>query len=67
MKNVGEQKTSLRRLAPLALDFAIIEFDYENDVFLVQLSEPKTNSLTQFNAWKNQNYPALTEDKFVIN
>lgn len=67
LKNIGEQKTALRRLTPLTLAFATIEFDYENDLFLVRLLEPKEESRIQFNSWKNQNYPALTEDKFVFN
>lgn len=67
LKNIGLQKTTLRRLAPLTLAFATIEFDYTNDIFLVRLLEPKEESQIQFNSWIDQNYPALTEDKFVIN
>ena len=67
LKNIGLQKTTLRRLTPLTLAFATIEFDYTNDIFLVRLLEPKEESQIQFNSWKEQNYPALTEDKFVIN
>lgn len=67
LKNVGEQKTALRRLTPLTLDFATIEFDYENDLFLVRLLDPKEENKIQFNSWKDQNYPALMEDKFIFN
>jgi len=67
LKNIGEQKTALRRLTPLTLAFATIEFDYENDVFLVRLLDPKEESKIQFTTWKDQNYPALTEGKFVFN
>lgn len=67
LKNTGEQKTALRRLTPLTLTFATIEFDYENDLFLVRLLDPKEENQIQFNSWKDQNYPALTEDKFVFN
>ncbi len=67
LKNIGEQKTALRRLTPLTLAFATIEFDYENDLFLVRLLDPKEESKIQFNSWKDQNYPALTENKFIFN
>lgn len=67
LKNIGEQKTALRRLTPLTLAFATIEFDYENDLFLVRLLDPKEESQVEFNSWKDQNYPALTEDKFTFN
>lgn len=67
IKSVGEQKTALRRLTPLSLGFAVIEFDYEDDMFLVQLTEPKEESKTQFNSWRNLTYPALGDDKFIFN
>lgn len=67
LKNVGEQKTALRRITPLTLPFGIITFDYGNDIFLVHLLDPKTDSKTKFDAWRLQNYPALTENKFVFN
>ena len=67
LKNIGLQKTTLRRLTPLTLTFATIEFDYTNDIFLVRLLDPKEESQIQFNSWIDQNYPALTEDKFIFN
>lgn len=66
IKILGEQKTALRRLTPLTLPFAVISFDYENDMFIVLLSDPKDRSKIQFTAWRDQNYSALTEDKFVF-
>ncbi|MFH0772746.1 MAG: hypothetical protein V1922_00320, partial [bacterium] len=67
INNIGEQKTTLRRLTPLTLSFATVEFDYENDMFLVHLSEPKEENKVKFNVWKEQNYPSLTESKFAFN
>jgi len=63
---IGEQKTNLRKQIPLTLSFATIEFDYKNDLFLVTLLSPTEESKTQFNSWREQNYPALTEDKFTF-
>lgn len=67
VQNVGEQKTALRRLTPLVLPFGTIEFDYENDNFLLQLIGSKEEFVPQFEVWRNENYPALTDDKFIIN
>lgn len=67
VKNLGEQKTALRRLTPLTLSFAQIEFDYGNDQFKVTLTEPKDVSRAQFDSWRDQNYPSLTGDKFIFN
>ena len=66
IQSVGEQKTALRRLTPLFLDFAVVEFDYENDVFLVQLLDPIDVSRIQFSTWKTQTYPALLDNQFII-
>ena len=67
LKAIGEQKTALRRLTPLTLPFGTIEFDYTNDIFLIQLSKQNDQSFQLFSAWREQNYPALTNDKFQIN
>lgn len=67
LKTVGEQKTALRRLTPLTLPYATIEFDYENDIFLVLLDGQNEQSRQLFLAWLQKNYPSLTEDKFIFN
>lgn len=66
LKAIGVQKTALRRLTPLTLPFGTIEFDYENDIFLVQLSKQNEQSPQLFTAWREQNYPSLTQDKFAF-
>ena len=66
LKAIGEQKTALRRLTPLTLPFGTIEFDYENDIFLVQISKQNGQSSQLFTTWLQQNYPALTQDKFAF-
>jgi hypothetical protein len=67
LKSIGEEKTALRRLTPLFLDFAVIEFDYENDKFLVQILDPIEENKTQFTSWRTQTYPALLDAQFSIN
>lgn len=66
LRTVGEQKTALRRLIPLTLPFGTIEFDYENDIFLVRLTNQSEEIRQEFALWREQNYPALTQDKFAF-
>ncbi len=66
IKDVGSQKTALRKQTPLTLSFGTITFDYGNDIFNVKLIEPTDLNKTRFIAWLNDNYPALTIDKFAF-
>lgn len=66
LRAVGEQKTALRRLTPLTLPFGTIEFDYENDIFLVRLTNQSEAVQQEFTLWREENYPALTQDKFAF-
>lgn len=66
LRMIGEQKTALRRLTPLTLPFGTIEFDYENDIFLVRLTNQSEEVQQQFSVWREQNYPALTQDRFAF-
>lgn len=66
LRTIGEQKTALRRITPLTLPFGTIEFDYENDIFLVRLTNQSETVQQEFTLWREQNYPALTQDKFAF-
>jgi len=66
LKTIGEQKTALRRLTPLSLPFGVIEFDYENDMFVIQFNESNDENRQLFTTWREENYPALTQDKFAF-
>lgn len=66
LRMIGEQKTALRRLTPLTLPFGTIEFDYENDLFLVRLSSQSEEAQQQFAIWREENYPALAQDRFAF-
>ncbi|MFZ2206523.1 MAG: hypothetical protein WA061_03035 [Microgenomates group bacterium] len=66
LKEIGEQKTALRRLTPLTLPFGVIEFDYGNDMFIVRFNESSDQNLQLFSTWREENYPALTQDKFAF-
>jgi len=66
VKDIGIQKTTLRRQTPLTLEFGTLSFDYENDQFIVQLLDPTEQNKNQFITWLTANYPALTIDKFAF-
>lgn len=66
LRMIGEQKTALRRLTPLTLPFGTIEFDYENDIFLVRLTNQSAQIQQEFVSWRDENYPALTQDRFAF-
>lgn len=66
LKAIGEQKTTLRRLTPLTLPFGVIEFNYENDMFVVRFNEQNDLNQQLFSTWREENYPALTQDKFAF-
>lgn len=66
VKLLAQQKTELRRKAPLTMSFGVISFDYENDKFVLLLNGPKDQSQTEFNAWLKQTYPAIPLEQFAI-
>jgi len=66
VKLFSQQKTDLRRKAPLTLPFGTISFDYTNDKFILTLVEPKNQSQTSFNTWLQQTYPAIPAGQFAI-
>lgn len=66
LRMIGEQKTALRRLTPLTLPFGTIEFDYENDIFLVRLTNQSDQTRQEFATWREENYPALAQDRFAF-
>jgi hypothetical protein len=60
------QKQDLRYRMPLSLSTFIIDFDYGEDKFTVALSEPKNQSLQEFEEWKSANYPAIPTNQFIF-
>jgi hypothetical protein len=62
--DAANQKQNLRNLLPLLLSSFSIDFNYEQDKFIVTLSEPKDQSRTEFDQWKNNTYPAIDINQF---
>lgn len=60
------QKQDLRSKAPLTLSTFVIDFDYAEDKFTIQLNDPKDQALREFESWRNNNYPAVTTDQFIF-
>lgn len=61
------QKQDLRKRSPLTEIFGTINFDYGQDKFTVSLKSPKKENRSEFEKWKNSNYPGIPLDRFIIN
>lgn len=64
--NLVNQKQELRRKLPLNLLNFYIDFDYTQDKFIVNLSDPKDQTQKEFQDWRQTNYPAIDLDQFII-
>lgn len=62
--NLSNQKQDLRQRVPFDTGLFQIDFDYENDKFVVTLSEPKQENRSQFDQWLKSNYPNLSVNQF---
>lgn len=62
--DLGAQKTTLRRQTPLTQSFGLIEFDYEQDLFLVKLNNPGLKS--EFEIWRQNTYSSIPESEFIV-
>jgi predicted PurR-regulated permease PerM len=66
MVDFSKQKLSLMQKLPLkTTDFAI-DFDYDNDKFVVTLNPPKEESQKKFEDWLKNSYPSIPKDLFIF-
>ena len=66
MVDFSRQKLSLMQKLPLkTTDFAI-DFDYDNDKFVVKLNPPHEDSQKKFDDWLKNNYPSIPKDQFIF-
>ena len=66
MVDFSKQKISLMQKLPLkTTDFAI-DFDYDNDKFVVRLNPPYEDSQKKFDDWLKNNYPSIPKDQFIF-
>lgn len=64
--DLANQKKNLLQKMPLSLGNFSIIFDYNQDKFIVTLANPKDQSQKSFESWRTNYYPALTDDKFIL-
>lgn len=62
--DASTQKQNLRGQLPMTLSSFSINFNYAEDRFVVTLNDPKDQSRTEFNLWKNNTYPAIEMNQF---
>lgn len=62
--NAAQQKQALKKKTPLTETGFTITYDYQTDVFVVTLSEPKQDNRSVFAQWLKQNYSLIPINKF---
>ena len=66
MVDFSKQKLSLMKKLPLKTTDFVINFDYDNDKFVVKLNPPHEDSQKKFDDWLKNNYPSIPKDKFIF-
>jgi len=62
----SQQKLNLIQRLPLKTTNFSIDFDYENDKFIVKLNPPKEESQKKFEDWLKNNYFSTFKDLFIF-
>lgn len=62
----SQQKLTLMQKLPLKTTEFTIEFDYNNDRFIVKLNPPKEENQKKFEDWLKNNYPSIPKDLFIF-
>jgi len=61
-----QQKLTLMQKLPLKTINFTIDFDYNNDRFIVKLNPPKEETQKKFEEWLKENYPSIPNDLFIF-
>lgn len=64
--NLTQEKLKLRKKIPISQASFMIGFDYEQDKFIVNLNEPKGESQVNFEKWRENYYPNIPLDRFLL-
>lgn len=64
--SAASQKQRLKKNLPVNTREFSIGYDYSSDLFVVALSEPKTENKTVLLNWLKVNYPDLALNKFLF-
>lgn len=62
--NAAQEKQALKKKTPLTETGFTITYDYQTDLFIVTLSEPKQANRMAFEQWLKQNYSLIPINKF---
>jgi hypothetical protein len=66
MVDFSKQKLSLMKKLPLKTADFVINFDYDNDKFVVKLNLSYEDSQKKFDDWLKNNYPSIPKDQFIF-
>jgi hypothetical protein len=66
MVDFSKQKLSLMQKLPLKTEDFSIDFDYDNDRFVVKLNPPHEDSQKKFDDWLKNSYPSIPKDLFLF-
>lgn len=64
--NAAKQKQALKKKTPLTENGFVVTYDYQSDLFIVTLSDPKETNRSIFEQWLKQNYSLIPISKFVL-
>lgn len=64
--NSAQEKQALKKKMPMSETGFTITYDYQSDLFVVTLSEPKNTNRSAFEQWLKQNYSLIPLNKFSI-
>lgn len=60
------QKRDLQDNVPIDLSSFFIDFDYDQDKFIVTLKDPKEQAQREFESWRTSNYSGLSTEQFLL-
>lgn len=64
--DMAAQKKDLQGKVPIDLSSFIIDFDYDQDKFIVTLKDPKDQAQKEFDSWRITNYSGLSSEQFLL-
>lgn len=64
--DLSQQDGALKKILPYSQSEFSITYDYREAMFIVTISEPKTENKQVFETWKSSRYPLLKDADFFI-
>lgn len=63
--DMSAQKKDLQGKVPIDFSLFSIDFDYDQDRFIVTLKDPKDQAQREFDSWRTANYAGLSSEQFL--